>query len=368
MLKGKLLLTLMICLVAPLSISQLAYAQINEFKLTASDGAANDQFGYSVSISGDYAVVGVWYDDDNGVASGSAYVFKRSGTSWQQEAKLLPSDGAAGDNFGISVTISGDYVVVGAVLDGDNGNQSGSAYVFKRSGTSWTQEAKLLPSDGAANDRFGHSVSISGDYAVVGAFLDDDNGDGSGSAYLFKRSGTSWAQEAKLLPSDGAAVDFFGNSVSISGDYAVVGAIEDDDNGTDAGSAYIYSGRPDAPFITIVQDTLDYGKVDKKVPLDIDLNIFNKGKFTLVVSDINSSSSAFSVTDAAFSIEADTSRTLPVTFTPDTVRIFNDTLTIFSNDALNPAIMVSLKAEAQSMVTLNANLTAEQSGDITFNY
>ena len=114
--------------------------------------------------------------------------------------------------------------------------------MFKRTGTTWAQEAKLLPSDGATGDDFGWSVSICGDYAVVGAQRDGNNGMWSGSAYVFKRTGTSWAQEAKLLPSDGAEFDKFGRSVSISGDYAVAGALWDDDNGSDAGSAYLYSG------------------------------------------------------------------------------------------------------------------------------
>ena len=223
-----------------LVVSQPAYAQVSEFKITASDGAAVDAFGYSVSISGDYAVVGAFLDDDSGSSSGSAYIFKRVGESWAQEAKLLPADGAASDKFGRSVSISGDYAVVGAFFDSDNGIASGSAYVFKRTGASWAQEAKLLPSDGAISDVFGISVSISGDYAVVGASGDDDNGSASGSAYVFKRSGTSWAQETKLLPSDAATGDFFGKSVSISGDYAVVGAQEDDDNGTNSGSAYVF--------------------------------------------------------------------------------------------------------------------------------
>ena len=220
MLKHTLLLTLTVCAIAPLSIPQPAYAQISEFKITASDGAAGDVFGHSVSISGDHAVVGAWLDDDNGTNSGSAYVFKRTGTSWMEEAKLLASDGAAGDLFGVSVSISGDYVIVGA-----SGNDAtGAAYVFKRTGTSWTQEAKLSASDGASFDYFGGYVSLSGDYAIVTAFADDDAGEASGSAYVFKRTGTSWTQEAKLLPSDGGAGDQFGASISISGDYAVVGA------------------------------------------------------------------------------------------------------------------------------------------------
>ena len=240
MLKKTVILTLTIFAAALLCNSLPAYAQINDFKITASDGAASNEFGSSVSIFGDYAVVGARNDDDNGSGSGSAYVFKRTGTSWVQEAKLLPSDGAASNEFGNSVSIFGDYAVVGARNDDDNGSGSGSAYVFKRAGTNWTQEAKLLPSDGAASNEFGFSVSISGDYAVVGARGDDDNGLNSGSAYVFKRTGTSWVQEAKLLASDGSAEEQFGISVSISGDYAVVGVWGDTDNGPNSGSAYLF--------------------------------------------------------------------------------------------------------------------------------
>jgi hypothetical protein len=211
-------------------------------KLLASDGAAHDWFG-SVSISGDYAIVGAYGDDDNGADSGSAYIFKRDRSSWSQQAKLLAADGEAVDYFGISVSISGDYAIVGAYKDGDNG--TGSAYIFKRDGTSWSQQAKLMASDGAADDFFGFSVSISGDYAVVGAYWDDDNGTQSGSAYIFKRDGSSWSEQAKLLAADGAVGDRFGYSVSISGDYAIVGANGDDDNGTDSGSAYIYLRLPE---------------------------------------------------------------------------------------------------------------------------
>ena len=234
------IIAFIICALAFQTFINQAYAQLSEFKITAADGDTLDSFGWSVSISGDYAVVGAFKDDDNGLNSGSAYIFRRAGTSWIEEAKLLPSDVAAGDQFGLSVSISGDYAVVGAQYDDDNGLNSGSAYIFKRAGTSWIEEAKLLPSDGTEYDNFGFSVSISGDYTVVGAFKDDDNGSSSGSAYLFKRSGTKWMEEAKLLPSDGAPDDWFGNKVSIFGDYAIVGAWGDDDNGFYSGSAYVF--------------------------------------------------------------------------------------------------------------------------------
>jgi hypothetical protein len=207
---------------------------MDEQKLLASDGAAYDSFGWSVSISGDYAIVGAHEDDDKGIESGSAYIFRWDGTSWSQQAKLTASDGAAGDYFGYSVSISGDYAIVGAIYDDDKGSASGSAYIFKRDGTSWSEQAKLTASDGADNDCFGRSVSISGDYAIVGAYYDDA---GKGSAYIFKRDGTIWSQQQKLTASDGAADDRFGISVSISGDYAIMGAYYDD---SWKGSAYIF--------------------------------------------------------------------------------------------------------------------------------
>ena len=168
------------------------------------------------------------------------------------EVKITASDGAADDWFGGSVAISGDYAVVGAYDDDDAGHDSGSAYIFKRDGTAWTEQAKITASDGATTDRFGGSVAISGDYAVVGAYGDYDADSYSGSAYIFKRDGTAWTQEAKITANDGAAYDYFGLSVAISGDCAVVGANGDDDAGLYSGSAYIYTiGAPvSEPFTT----------------------------------------------------------------------------------------------------------------------
>ncbi len=218
-----------------------------EFKLIASDGATDDQLGYSVAIDGDYAIVGAWMDDDNGDDSGSAYIFKRDGTDmWTQQAKLIASDGAAGDYFGCSVAIAGDYAIVGAYGDdvGENNNQ-GSAYIFEKPGSGWTtmtETAKLTASDGAISDNLGISVAIGDDYAVVGAYGDDSD---TGSAYIFKRAGTSWNQEAKLLASDGAVGDYFGKSVAIDGAYAIVGANGADD---DKGSAYVYDISDEVPI------------------------------------------------------------------------------------------------------------------------
>lgn len=202
--------------------------------LRPNDGAANDQFGWSVALSGSLAVVGARQDDDNGSNSGSAYVFDVP--SNQQLLKLLPVDGAPGDWFGNSVASSGGVAVIGSFLDDDNGDGSGSAYVFDI--VTGQQLHKLVPEDGAANDQFGWAVAVSGNRALVGAYLDDDNGDASGAAYIFDV--TTGQQLHKLLPLDGAAGDWFGYSVDISGSLALIGARNSDGNGFDSGSAYLF--------------------------------------------------------------------------------------------------------------------------------
>ncbi|WP_179336660.1 LamG-like jellyroll fold domain-containing protein [Winogradskyella ludwigii] len=215
-------------------------------KLTASDAAASDYFGYSVAIDGDYAIVGAYGNDDAGNNSGSAYIFVRSGSTWTEQEELTAFDTAGGDQFGSSVSIAGDYAIVGAFGNDDAGSSSGSAYIFVRSGSSWTEQVKLTASDAAAIDIFGNSVSIAGDYAIVGAFGNDDAGNSSGSAYIFVRSGNSWAEEEKLTASDAAAGDQFGYSVAIQGDYVIVGANGNDDNGNSSGSAYFFEKEPPA--------------------------------------------------------------------------------------------------------------------------
>ncbi len=213
-------------------------------KLTASDGAANDVFGFSVSISGDTAIINATADDVGAnTDQGSAYVFTRSGVTWTEQQQLTASDGTAFDNFGISVSISGDTVVIGAQVDdvGANSNQ-GSAYVFVKSGITWTQQQKLNSSDGAANDNFGWSVSISGDTVIVGAITNDVGANlDQGSAYIFTRSGVTWTQQQKLNASDGTINDYFGGSVAISGNNIFVG-VNFDKVGANVnqGSAYAF--------------------------------------------------------------------------------------------------------------------------------
>jgi hypothetical protein len=202
-----------------------------DFKLTASDAAAADEFGIAVAISGTTAIVGSWQDDQVGTNSGSAYLFDTA--TGNQLFKLTASDGAAGDEFGRSVAVSGTTAIVGA--NGD-GSFTGSAYLFNTQ--TGVQIAKLTASDAAINDRFGYAVAISGTTAIVGALGNDDNGSSSGSAYLFDT--ITGNQLAKLTASDAAAADFFGWSVAISGNTAIIGAWGDDDAGSSSGSAYIF--------------------------------------------------------------------------------------------------------------------------------
>lgn len=213
--------------------------------LTASDGAAGDEFGRSVSISGDYAIVGA-YRKDVGANSnqGKAYIYNHVSGFWFQQAILTANNGAAFDEFGTSVSISGDYAIVGA--DGKDFGAvagQGSAYIFNRSGTSWNQQAILNATDGAAGDLFGFSVSLSGNYAIVGAYRKDIgvNSD-QGRAYIFSRSGIAWNQQAMLIAADGAFSDYFGYRVCISGDYAIVGAWNKDVGvNSSQGKAYIFN-------------------------------------------------------------------------------------------------------------------------------
>ena len=227
-------------------------------KLTAPDGAPEDRFGKAVSVSGDSAFIGAFFDDDNGLNSGSAYVFERVDGEWSQVQKLTPSDGSPIDQFGISATIDGTTAIVGAEYDDDNGTDSGSAYVFDRIGGVWTEVTKLTAPDGTAGDHFGWSVAISGDTIGVGANWADVQGSDSGSAYVFRRASNSWTQIAKVSAPDGAAGDWFGHSVAVGDDMAVVGSYWDDDAGTDSGSVYVF--QPCLADLTGdgVVDTLDF--------------------------------------------------------------------------------------------------------------
>jgi hypothetical protein len=277
-------------------------AWVHQAKLTASDGDSSDGLGVSVAIDLDTTVGGAWHDSDMGLFSGAAYVFKRIGESWIEQAKLVPADGAQGDEFGRRVDVEGDTIVVAAAFDDDHGSSSGSVYVFTLANCVWSEQAKLIPHDGQPFDVFGSDVSLDGETLVVGASLDDERGEDSGSAYVYVRTGMDWNLQTKLVPIDGeegaefgkaveldgdrlviggdgsayvfhranaqwtlraklvavgvSTSDSYGSSVALSGDAALVGAPHDDDQGTNAGAAYLFthvdgSWSPEAKLVAV---------------------------------------------------------------------------------------------------------------------
>lgn len=249
--KGKILLLIFCILVFKINAQTWAEAT----KIVSSDRSTNDEFGFSVSINGNYAIVGEPFGDEdvsgnNGMGSaGCAYIFERdTNGGWMQVQKIVASDRSSNDHFGTSVSISGDYAIVGAPE-----HVAGAVYVFKRDGTgNWAETQKVEANDATNNDLFGFSVSISGDNFIVGAYNEEESEFGganlyeAGSAYIFSNSGGVWTQTKKLVASDRAEDDWFGFSVAIDGDYAIVGVHreEEDVAGSNnlqwAGSAYIF--------------------------------------------------------------------------------------------------------------------------------
>ena len=241
-------------------------------KLTASDAETSDQFGYSVALSGDTAIVGARFEAAGGASAGAAYVFQRDlgGTdNWGGTKKLTASDAEANDEFGFSVAVSGDTAIVGAPFEGAAGVPGGAAYVFQRDlgGTdNWGEVKKLTASDDEAGARFGWSVAVSGGTILVGARDQSTSGSAAGAAYVFQRDlgGTdNWGETKKLLASDGEIFDLFGTSVGVSGDTAVVGARSE---GSFAGAAYVFQRD--------LGGTDNWGETKKLIASDAEPNDF----------------------------------------------------------------------------------------------
>ena len=315
--------------------------EVSQTKLIASDGAASDFFGTSVAISGETAIVGSARDDIGAnIDQGSAYVFVRNGTTWTQQTKLIAADGAASDFFGISVAISGNTAIVGSHDDdiGAKINQ-GSAYIFVRIGGIWTQQTKLIAVDGAADDNFGWSVAISGDTAIVGSHDDDIGANfAQGSAYIFVRIGGIWTQQTKLIASDGAASDQFGWSVAISGNTVIVGSPSDDiDANTNQGSAYIFDLTPPpiiacTPSTTVTEGNLFPGGI-------VSFGVFS-GPGSVTVDHVNAGTGLQSLT--VMGVPTNAVVTIPP-FAPGT---FNPVVVTFTRP--NPALPVDFTLRAAS--------------------
>lgn len=219
---------------------------VEQGRLVAPVRRDGDKFGFNVAIDGDTVVVGAPNAEELLPGPGVAYVFVRSGKTWGLQATLTPSERKPDDAFGYGVAVSGDTVVVGA--NGGNvapSTEAGAAYVFTRTGGVWSEQAKLTARDGRADDGFGYRVAVSDDTAVVSA-INGEVGDGmdEGSAYVFTRTGSTWTEHAELGAVDGSPRDSFGESIAIAGETVVVGAPFDDVGlNPKQGSAYVFTRR-----------------------------------------------------------------------------------------------------------------------------
>ncbi|MCH8904676.1 MAG: FG-GAP repeat protein, partial [Bacteroidetes bacterium] len=294
-------------LVLTLYLAAGACAQnwIEKSKIVASDREIQDSFGHSVSISGNYAVVGAYLENNDTLGldtmndAGSAYLFEKDSNGyWNQIQKIISADRDTGDNFGSAVSICGDYLIVGAAQEDEDtsgGNtlyNSGAAYIFERQGSGpWNQVQKIVAADRDSNDYFGFSVSISGDYVIVGAFREDEDVSGgnylnaAGSAYLFERdSSGTWSQVQKLVASGREALDYFSLSVCVNGNYAIVGASGQDKDAlggnfvSAAGAAYLFK-----------RDTIGFWNLDQKIVStdrsfedQFGISVFINGNYTVI--------------------------------------------------------------------------------------
>jgi hypothetical protein len=357
--------------------------------LIAADGGPYDQFGRSVSICDSFALVGAPFSDSGGVGAGSAYVFQKVGSDWNQQATLSADDRSYGSYFGRSVAISGDFAVVGVNPDVDSPKPN-AAYVFRRDGEDWIQETKLLADGFLKSDLFGYSVGIRGEYMMIGAPGDDDQGDGSGSvyaykravggwsfitkllandgsagcgfgsaicmdemqaiigaergsgtfdgtgvAYIFVRNGDTWTQQAKVYASDGAPADSFGISVAIHGNNAIVGALRADRSEWNArtGAAYIYTAFTSG-YLSVTPQSIDFRDVPSGQSSTRPVEVENKGFADLHVTSValtGPGSTQFEVDTASFTLSSRATKTLDVTFTPASLGHFSANLRIESD-------------------------------------
>jgi hypothetical protein len=219
-------------------------AWTQQAKLVATDETVGDWYGISVAIDGNYAVVGAPESTVGTTPNkGAAYVYVRSGTNWIRQAKIHDLESVGGTGYGLSVSISGDFILIGAPYSKVKEVTQGAAFVYVRNGGSWTAHAKLTAEDGGNGDSFGSSVCISGGYVIIGTpNAQIGTNAKQGAAYVFARSGSNWYLHKKLAMQYGLANDFFGSSVSLSGDYAMVSAVgRDEDSMNESGIVYMFT-------------------------------------------------------------------------------------------------------------------------------
>lgn len=275
---------------------------VEQAKIIDPDIGTNQQFGRSTAISGDLIAVGAFKSNVVANAAGAVYIFKNINGVWTYQQTLTASDAAVGDGFGEYVAIDGNQLVVGSWLTEDNGSNSGSAYVFYNDGSSWVEEAKLLASDGAAGDRLGFRVDIKNGVVAVGAREDDHAGGAdAGSTYLFKQINGSWQQLAKIVANDAYPGDNMGIGVAISADVVASSAEKSDQNGLDSGSVYIddIPLAPPTPTPIPLSTAKQIGPVNEQDSGVLSyewLEVNGATGYTLVIYDISSSTIEYSDT------------------------------------------------------------------------
>ena len=236
------------------------------------DGGRNNNFGRSLVVSGDTAVIGApGNSNENGAAAGAVYVFVRDGTTWSQQAKLLASDGDNIDAFGSSIALFEDILVIGAPRNtNENGTRAGAVYVFMRTGDTWTEQAKLIASDGVGSDDFGLQVAIiDGTLAIATPRFRNSENQRVGAIYIFKRIGLSWIEQQKILASDASPNAAFAQNIALTNDTLLVGAGQHtNDNGDRAGTMYAYNLTPLLPEVCDGSDNDCDGAIDEHFGLD----------------------------------------------------------------------------------------------------
>lgn len=237
---------IILCWITSTLIATPAWAE-TEQQYGPQNGDIGGIFGNSIDLNNDVIAVGAPYENDVGSHSGAVYIYVRNGNGWAEFQKVIPNDVKSGDTFGNRIGLDGPQssyrMIAGSHLSDTKAVDAGAVYTYTFDGISWKMEQKLLASDGQAGDQFGFSTAISGNYAIVGAVADDDKGQDSGSAYIFERVNNSWVQKAKLLAPDGIKNDTFGMDVAIDGNRAVVSAIGPENLGPNnpvAGKVYIF--------------------------------------------------------------------------------------------------------------------------------
>ena len=322
-------------------------------ELTASDGATSDQFGWSVAVSGSTALAGApshWVGSNR---LGAAYVFLQSGTTWGQQAELTSSGGAANDGFGSSVAVDGSTAVVGAVghMVGLNVDQ-GAAYVFVQGGTAWKQQAELTAADGAAGDYLGSSVAVSGSTAIAGSWQHTVGSNvEQGAAYVFAPSGGTWSQQAELTAADGARYNGFGVSVAVSGGTALAGAPSHWVGSNPAqGAAYVFGT---GIAVTLSPTSLGFAnQVIETTSATKTVTLKNLGTATLTISDIAASANfAVSSTSCGSVLLVGKTCTVRLTFTPTVLGTVRGTLS-FTDDAQSSPQTVALSGVGVEPATL----------------